>query len=80
MRAIYGHWEPKAHAFARLALSFEAGERWTARDVSRRYGVTLRTAQRWLAELETVLPLTAYDGLGHQIIWCLEAVETGGTG
>lgn len=53
---------PKTNAFVDLVRRLEAGEILTAARIAERYGVTRRTAQRWMAEAEEFLPVKRIAG------------------
>lgn len=49
---------------AELLDSFRCGETWTAPEVAELYGVTVRSAQRWLREIEAhaTIRMVTVDG------------------
>lgn len=53
-----------------LTRHFDAGGQMTAPEVAGRWDVSLRTAQRWLARLEQVVPLSCEEPVsGHALVW-----------
>ncbi len=56
-------------AAVELTRSFEDGAWMTSRDTATRFGVSRRTAQRWLLGLELIIPLERSWIDGGELVW-----------